>query len=254
MANNDDKPWLEEVPAEDGDKGFVDQYRPQVIGAGIVVLVAFLGLIVYVYQGGDEDIAPEPPVIAAPDGPVREKPEDPGGIEIPDRDKLVYNRVSGEEGEEAVNLEPGPELPGDIPEAAPEVAPEETAEAAPPESAEETLAEAVEETVPEAQSAPEPVKAPTAAPPAASPQSPSGDFMIQLGAFGSRESAARAWTTLQGKYPSVLGSLAPDYEALKRSSGTLYRLRAGGFADRAGAEAACAKLKAQGQGCFPAER
>jgi len=250
MANNDDKPWLEEVPAEVEDKGFVDQYRPQVIGAGIVVLAAFLGLIVYVYQGGDEDIAPEPPVIAAPDGPVREKPEDPGGIEIPDRDKLVYNRVSGEEGEEAVNLEPGPELPGDIPEPAPEVTPEETAEAAVP----ETVEEAPEESVTEAASAPEPVKAQAAAPPAASPQAPSGDFMIQLGAFGSRESAARAWTTLQGKYPSVLGDLAPDYEALKRSSGTLYRLRAGGFADRAGAEAACAKLKAQGQGCFPAER
>lgn len=249
MANNDDKPWLEEVPAEVEDKGFVDQYRPQVIGAGIVVLVAFLGLIVYVYQGGDEDIAPEPPVIAAPDGPVREKPEDPGGIEIPDRDKLVYNRVSGEEGEEAVNLEPGPELPGDIPEAAPEVAPEEPVEAGAPESVEETAEEAPKAAVAETASAPEPVKAP-----AATPSAPSGDFMIQLGAFGSRESAARAWTTLQGKYPSVLGNLAPDYEALKRSSGTLYRLRAGGFADRAGAEAACAKLKAQGQGCFPAER
>jgi len=243
MANNDDKPWLEEVPAEVEDKGFVDQYRPQVIGAGIVVLAAFLGLIVYVYQGGDEDIAPEPPVIAAPDGPVREKPEDPGGIEIPDRDKLVYNRVSGEEGEEAVNLEPGPELPGDIPEAAPEVAPEEPAEAAAPESTEETVEEAA--------SAPDPAPAPA---PVAQPAPASGDFMIQLGAFGSRESAARAWTTLQGKYPSVLGNLAPDYEALKRSSGTLYRLRAGGFADRAGAEAACAKLKAEGQGCFPAER
>jgi len=243
MANNDDKPWLEEVPAEVEHKTFVDQYRPQVIGAGIVVLAAFLGLIVYVYLGGDEDIAPEPPVIAAPDGPVREKPEDPGGIEIPDRDKLVYNRVSGEEGEEAVNLEPGPELPGDIPEAAPEVAPEEPAEAAAPESTEETVEEAA--------SAPDPAPAPA---PVAQPAPASGDFMIQLGAFGSRESAARAWTTLQGKYPSVLGNLAPDYEALKRSSGTLYRLRAGGFADRAGAEAACAKLKAEGQGCFPAER
>jgi cell division septation protein DedD len=249
MANNDDKPWLEEVPAEVEDKGFVDQYRPQVIGAGIVVLVAFLGLIVYVYQGGDEDIAPEPPVIAAPDGPVREKPEDPGGIEIPDRDKLVYNRVSGEEGEEAVNLEPGPELPGDIPEAAPEAAPEEPVEAGAPESVEEAVEEAPKAAVTETQSSPEPAPAPAAA-----PSAPSGDFMIQLGAFGSRESAARAWTTLQGKYPSVLGNLAPDYEALKRSSGTLYRLRAGGFADRAGAEAACAKLKAQGQGCFPAER
>lgn len=244
MTNGDDKPWLEEVQPEEGDGGFVEKYRPQIILVGVVVLVAFLGLIFYAYQSGKNGAPPEPPLVSAPDGPIREKPEDPGGIDIPDRDKLVYNRVSGEDVEDdGVTLEPGPELPEELPAEA--SAASAATEPEPLEGqAEKPADEPVAETV-EAAEAPAEDSQPAAA---------DGNFMIQLGAFGSRESAERAWETLKGKHGEVLGPLAPDYEPLKRAGGTLYRLRAGGFADRPAAEDACAKLKAAGQGCFPAER
>lgn len=248
MTNGDDKPWLEEVQPEEGEGGFVEKYRPQIILAGVVVLVAFLGLIFYAYQSGKNGTPPEPPLISAPDGPVREKPEDPGGIDIPDRDKLVYNRVSGEDVEDdGVTLEPGPELPKELPEELPEEVPA-VEEATEPEPVEAQSEEPVEETVDEAEALA------GASAEATQPDAANGNFMIQLGAFGSRESAERAWETLKDKHSAVLGPLAPDYEPLKRAGGTLYRLRAGGFADRPAAEDACAKLKAAGQGCFPAER
>ncbi len=101
---------------------------------------------------------------------------------------------------------------------------------------------------------PEAAPAPAAEPKAAAPAVTQGNFVIQLGAYGSRDSAERTWKAMQGKHPAVLGALTPDYQPLKRAGGTLYRLRAGYFTDHDGAEKACGQLKAQGQDCFPAER
>ncbi len=55
----------------------------------------------------------EPPVIKADAGPVKVKPENPGGAEIPDRDKLVYQRLSGTPATEPKieRLLPAPEAP-----------------------------------------------------------------------------------------------------------------------------------------------
>ncbi len=54
MTDEQEKPWLEEVPAETGENGVFNKYRPQLLGAGAVVVVAFLGLIFYAYQSGRE--------------------------------------------------------------------------------------------------------------------------------------------------------------------------------------------------------
>lgn len=55
----------------------------------------------------------EPPVIKADAGPIKVKPENPGGAEIPDRDKLVYQRLSGTPAPEPKieRLLPAPEAP-----------------------------------------------------------------------------------------------------------------------------------------------
>jgi hypothetical protein len=57
------------------------------------------------------------PLIRADEGPVKVRPENPGGLQVPNRDKLVYNRLAGgEEGTPPVeHLLPRPEAPLPMP-------------------------------------------------------------------------------------------------------------------------------------------
>lgn len=65
------------------------------------------------------------PVIRADVAPVKIKPADPGGLDIPDRDKLVYDRLNGEgAGTDVETLLPPPEEPMEMP---PENTPDEDA-------------------------------------------------------------------------------------------------------------------------------
>jgi len=64
-------------------------------------------------------MAPEKsvPVIRADVAPIKIKPADPGGMDVPDRDKLVYDRLNGESaGTNVERLLPPPETPLPIPE------------------------------------------------------------------------------------------------------------------------------------------
>lgn len=56
------------------------------------------------------------PVITAEEMPVKVRPEEPGGVEVPDRDKYVYKSLIDEE-PEAEQLLPAPEEPMDRPPA-----------------------------------------------------------------------------------------------------------------------------------------
>jgi len=81
-----------------------------IAGAGWVVygerLMAMVG-------SGDGEV----PLIHAETGPVKVRPENPGGLQVPNRDKLVYNRLSGsEDGVPPVErLLPRPESPKPMP-------------------------------------------------------------------------------------------------------------------------------------------
>jgi len=89
--------------------------------------------------------------------------------------------------------------------------------------------------------APAPAPAPVGAPP---PVRASGNWQVQLGAFGVAGNADRLWSRLQSN-PALAGtrkSLVPG--------GNVTRLLAVGFANRAEAQAACDTLKRQGQGCI----
>lgn len=58
------------------------------------------------FGGGDV------PLIRAAQGPVKVRPEKPGGMNVPNRDKLVYGRMQGEIGTSRVErLLPPPEQP-----------------------------------------------------------------------------------------------------------------------------------------------
>jgi len=71
-----------------------------------------------------------------------------------------------------------------------------------------------------------------------------GPWKLQLGAFGVRGNAEKLWQRLSAR-PELAGK-----NRLLVPSGNLTRLLAGGFATRADANAACAKLQAAGQACI----
>ncbi|TRD12666.1 sporulation protein [Erythrobacter insulae] len=76
------------------------------------------------------------------------------------------------------------------------------------------------------------------------PAATGGKWKVQLGAFGVPSNADRLWSKLS-RNPALSGTrkvLVPG--------GKVTRLQAAGFATRADAQAACAQLKAQGQGCM----
>lgn len=81
---------------------------------------------------------------------------------------------------------------------------------------------------------------PAPAPPAA-PASPGGAFHVQVFAGRDRQAATRIVETLErGGWPVRLQSVA-------EGSGSLVKVRVGGYPTRAAAEAAAQKLRAQGQ-------
>ncbi len=92
-----------------------------VVGAAVVV---FGGVIFWAYnqgmRAGTESVAP---ILRADPNPTKIRPEQPGGMEVPHQDKLVYDRLnpanSGAPGE-VERLLPPPETPMERPRAAAE--------------------------------------------------------------------------------------------------------------------------------------
>ncbi|MEM6476874.1 MAG: SPOR domain-containing protein [Pseudomonadota bacterium] len=97
------------------------------------------------------------------------------------------------------------------------------------------------------QTAPRPVQASAAPARIARPVVKSGQWKVQLGAFGVRANADRLWNKLSGK-----SALAGTTKVLV-PAGKVTRLQAKGFNSRAEAQKACNTLKSQGQGCIVAK-
>ncbi|MDY0958372.1 SPOR domain-containing protein [Sphingomonas sp. CFBP8993] len=79
---------------------------------------------------------------------------------------------------------------------------------------------------------------PRPAKPATTPRASGGGWRIQLGAFRDRENATTLWQRVRGR----LGGAQPSYV----TAGGVTRLQAGGYANRAEAQAACTR---SGQPC-----
>lgn len=152
-----------QAPAERPRKRTATSAAILILGVG-----AFGGIIYYAYsqgmRAGTESVAP---ILRADPTPTKVKPDQPGGLDVPHQDKLVYDRLSpgGNAGQpEVERLLPPPEVPLERPKAEP-----------PPEQAAQAPAEVPppEPVPPAATSAPPPATAP-ANPPAADPRFATG--------------------------------------------------------------------------------
>lgn len=98
--------------------------RSRALGAFLATfaLAAFAGVVWYAYdrglQAGSEATAP---LIQADPSPIKVRPEQPGGLEVPNQDKLVYGalRPGQDRGETVERLLPPPEAPVEPPQPEP---------------------------------------------------------------------------------------------------------------------------------------
>jgi hypothetical protein len=210
LADTDSLPWLES-DEDDEDAGGVDMM--QIVGF-VALMLALLGAAVagvwwFTNRAANSEIVADGSVIAAPEGPIKTRPDNPGGKEFAGTGNVAP--VVGEGGSRpAVVAEPTlPALPG--PAASP----------------------------PAAATKPTPAASPSAA--------PVPGVGVQLAAYGTRARAEEGWTQVSRRTDALTGVKYRIVEG-KVDIGTVYRLQAVA-GSRAEADKLCAALKADGVDC-----
>lgn len=194
------------------------------------------------------------PVIQAEPGTTKTRPQQPGGMAIPNQDKLIYNEGKGLP--QVEKLLPPPETP------LPSPAPPEAATAAPPAAAPLQPASPPPTPAPAAASAPAaapasapppaPIAAPAKAPPApASAASATGGYRLQLGAFRNEEAARHGWEAVKKANGDLLGRFSAAWpRADLGARGVYYRVQTASVGDAAAAERLCGELKRRNVSCI----
>ena len=142
VASEEDQ-ILPETPDLSTPDGEAEAARPRARLLPMWILIAAVVIVGVAWAMSERYFGPAEknksvPVIAADATPVKVRPEEPGGVDVPDRDKYVYKSLTDEE-PEAEQLLPPPEEPMERPPvevvevaapemAAPEVAAPEVAE------------------------------------------------------------------------------------------------------------------------------
>lgn len=262
----------------------------------------------------------EIPVIRKPQTAIKVQPSEPGGMEILNQDKSVYDIIEKKSGGEPVveNLLPPPEapkmpviqaqqqplvsefeIPAPLPAPAPavqdnptidkiiaeaqkdevineakqivevkeavavkeepaekvvsiaEISKEVVAEAPKPEPVKEAKAEPVKK------SEPAPVKEVKQETPKEAPKPavvlkdiPVGSWQVQLMSSQNKAAVNKSWESLSKKYGVLKNQPHEIEEADLGFDGIFYRLKAGAFRDRAGADSLCKDIKALGGSCI----
>ena len=200
--------------------------NPMIKLALVAVGLLLLALIVMkLYTPGVRDRS-DPPRITAENTPFKVKPQDVGGTQTPNQDKVVFEVMDGKSPGTQVSPEALPEQPIKI-------------------------------------EAPKPiVKAPVQRPAAPRPAttSPSvaskkSDWVVQVASTRSQDDAGAVWSTLQRKFPRLVsGRYADVKRADLGDKGIYFRTRVAGLTDKSAAQSLCASFKAAGQACFVTKR
>lgn len=206
-------PWLQAAEDEDEPRGV--SARKMLAALAIVLLAGLIVAGTFFWLGQRDAATNGPPeLIAAPPGPYKVRPPDPGGLDVAGDSQTAFETSAGEDPDAQLDTSRLPEVPSP-PAAKP----------------------------PAGQATPEP-----AAPPKPAPQ-PSGarGTVLQLGAYKNQQQAERAWSALSARFPAV-SSMTKMIVAFPGG----IRLRAAA-ATPADAAAACSTLKAAGENCFVAQ-
>ena len=252
--------------------------RGRHIMTALVAIAAVLGfcvVILYAYNKGRQAAETKvPPVIQAQEGPVKVRPESPGGMKVPNRDKEVFTRLEAEKQPERVErLLPPPEKPMTSPT---------TSAIAPKQAMKLELADGTT-AAPKAPSLPRPPppklsknepKIPGPPPPTAPAKKPvakkppaktlsaaskppaGGRYRVQISSLPSETAVRKSWTSIKGKHKDLLGNLPLIVErtVLSAGRGTYYRMQAGPLSSKSQAATLCTRLKQRKLSCLVVRR
>ncbi len=258
-------PWLEPAADYDDDDAIAPGKLVAMVLGGLVLIGAILGGL-WLAQGGGS--AGRGELIAAQDEPYKVSPATDGAKQFEGEGDASFKASEGGEPDGRVDPSRASEEPAAAPAAAP-AAPAAVAPAAAP-AAKAAAAPApaaakpgvivkpapIAKTQIAASKAPAPASAPAKATslkpvekaaPAAAAVPRGGTAMVQLGAFSSEESAAKAWTSLSRRF-AYLAPLSRDIARADVGGSTVYRLRAS-TGSAAAAGDVCARLKVAGESC-----
>ena len=239
------------------------QRWPRIVLAGLVIAIVAGAVGWYGLKGGSMADKNAPvPLVQADQAPVKVRPEEPGGMQVPDRDKLVYERIGGDAPRPGVErLLPPPEAP--LPPPAPPAVPPaaslstETMPPAPP-----PLSPGPITTIPggggtaESLRVPPPVALPPAAlPSTALPTARQGTAAVPPTPTAPALPAAPPTTAVQPVTPPALPpapvaqpapvapAAAPPPPAVVASTGGSYRVQLGAVRDEQAARAEWSRLR-----------
>ena len=230
---------------------------------GALVLIIALYSSVGHHSGGV-------PVIQADQRPVRVKPANPGGMQIPG---LSADTGASDGSAPADTLAPAPETPN--PQALARQAPRPAPTTSPTTATQATTTQAAASPSPSAPATANPGIA-AAAPPApviaqppastkpaqlaavampdrhavpSAEHGPAPHAQVQLAAVGTQAAARQEWIRLAHRMPDVVGTHHPVFSKVEHDGHTLWRVRTGDFATEAEANQFCQEVRAKGAGC-----
>jgi hypothetical protein len=249
-----------ELFAETSDREARPRFRALLAtGAALLIMGLFAGGLWFAYMQGLRHASvgvADVPLIRADERPTKVKPEKPGGMEIPDRDKMIYTQKRAA----VEHLLPAPEKPMPRPTAPPTPAaqpePPQPASAAAP-SAPAGPAAATSPVPPaqpqqsEAKPAVKTASAPAAPAKPTTAQGPpakTAGTRIQLGSVRSEDAARLEWDRIRRTNADLLASVsATPIRADLGDKGVFYRIQTVPIAD---AERLCGELKRRNIGCI----
>jgi hypothetical protein len=225
-----------------------------IVAGSVLAAGAVIAALVWGFSRGSSRNAP---LIEADARPIKIRPDNPGGLRVPNQDELIFDRNRGARSAAPGGLAPEAENPrvDQLRSQLAERAAQEAARNAPPPASPAPAQPAAPATpsAPATASALNAPSLPAPVPATAERFAPlaNGRVQVQLGALPSETGARGEWDRLQKRAPELLGnrrvSLAPfDREGQT----TLYRIRTGGFADAATARAFCDEMKTRSIPCM----
>ena len=240
-----------------------------IIAGSVLAAGAVIAALVWGFSRGSSRNAP---LIEADARPIKIRPDNPGGLRVPNQDELIFDRNRGARPATQGGLAPEAERPrvDQLRAQLAERAAQEAARNAPPPSPApaQPAASATPQAAP--RGAPQASAPATPAPPATNsalnaPSLPApvpataerfapvanGRAQVQLGALPSEAGARAEWDRLQKRVPELLGNRRVSLAPFDREGQTpLYRIRTGGFADAATARAFCEEMKTRSIPCM----